>query len=99
EAYVDGRAMPTGNPRKGFTQTIKQIAQKYGADIGLPADDTTFGARSTMRKNLSTAAPNSLGGPNNNEQNPDRPHRGLEQEGARPRQCQLWRTVSLARDQ
>ncbi len=60
--YVDGTSMPTGNPRKGFTQTIKFIAQKYGQDVGTPADDTTFGARSAMRKNLSTAAPNSLGG-------------------------------------
>jgi hypothetical protein len=30
--YVDGKSMPTGNPRKGFTQTVKMIAQKYGAD-------------------------------------------------------------------
>jgi hypothetical protein len=32
--YVDGKSMPTGNPRKGFTQTVKMIAQKYGADTG-----------------------------------------------------------------
>lgn len=60
--YIGGKSMPTGNPRAGFTQAIKQIAQKYGNDIGTPADDTTFSARRTMRTQLSSAAPNSLGG-------------------------------------
>lgn len=62
KAYVGGESMPTGNPRAGFTQAVKMIAQKYGNDIGVPADDTTFNARRTMRTQLSSAAPNSLGG-------------------------------------
>jgi hypothetical protein len=60
--YVDGKSMPTGNPRKGFTQTVKMIAQKYGADQGQSVDDTTYSARRTMRNQLSSSAPSSLGG-------------------------------------
>ena len=60
--YIGGKSMPTGNPRAGFTQAVKMIAQKYGNDIGMPADDTNFTARRQMRNQLSNAAPNSLGG-------------------------------------
>jgi hypothetical protein len=60
--YVDGKSMPTGNPRKGFTQAVKQIAQKYGADTGQSVDDATYSARRTMRNQLSSSAPASLGG-------------------------------------
>lgn len=62
ENYVQGKSMPTGNPRKGFTQTVKMIAQKYGADTGQTVDDATYGARRTMRNQLSSSAPSSLGG-------------------------------------
>lgn len=60
--YADGRSMPTGNPRKGFTQTVKMIAQKYGSDIGQPVDDTTFAAKRKMMTDLSSSSPNSAGG-------------------------------------
>lgn len=60
--YVGGKTMPTGNARQGFTQAVKMIAQKYGTDIGQPADDTTFMARRQMRTQLSSASPSSLGG-------------------------------------
>ena len=60
--YVAGKSMPTGNPRKGWTQNIKAIAQKYGQDIGVPADDTTFSARRTMRNDLAKTSPGSIGG-------------------------------------
>jgi hypothetical protein len=60
--YVDGKSTPTGNPRKGFTQTVKMIAQKYGEDTGQSVDDTTYSARRTMRNQLSSSAPSSLGG-------------------------------------
>jgi hypothetical protein len=62
KSYVGGESMPTGNPRAGYTQAIKTIAQKYGNDVGLPADDTSFTARKTMRNNLSVATAGSLGG-------------------------------------
>lgn len=60
--YVDGKSTPTGNPRKGFTQTVKMIAQKYGADQGLSVDDASFAARKQMRTQLSSSAPSTLGG-------------------------------------
>jgi hypothetical protein len=60
--YVDGKSTPTGNPRKGFTQTVKMIAQKVGADTGQQVDDATFAARRQMRNQLSSSAPSSLGG-------------------------------------
>lgn len=60
--YVGGITLPTGNPRKGFTEQVKVIAQKYGNDIGLPADDANFAARRTMRNNLSLTTAGSLGG-------------------------------------
>jgi GH24 family phage-related lysozyme (muramidase) len=65
-AYVEGRQMPTGNPRSGNTAMVKQLAQKYGDDIGFPADDTTFRTRQTMRNGLSQSTPGSLGGQINN---------------------------------
>lgn len=60
--YVDGKSTPTGNPRKGFTQAVKMIAQKYGADTGQSVDDASYAARRTMRNQLSSSAPSSLGG-------------------------------------
>lgn len=60
--YMAGLQMPTGNPRKGYVQEIKSVAARVGNDIGEPADDTTFNARSQMRRQLSNATPNSLGG-------------------------------------
>jgi len=60
--YIEGKSTPTGNPRKGFTQTVKMIAQKVGADTGQQVDDTTFAARRQMRNQLSSSAPSSLGG-------------------------------------
>lgn len=60
--YVEGRAMPTGNPRKGFTQTVKMIAQKYGSDIGTPADDAAFAERRKMRTDIGASSNSSMGG-------------------------------------
>jgi hypothetical protein len=62
KAYVEGRSMPTGNPRKGFTQFVKQVAQKYGGDINMPADDAAFAARRTMLNDLQKTTPGSAGG-------------------------------------
>jgi hypothetical protein len=61
-AYVEGRQMPTGNPRSGNVQQVKMVAQAYGDKTGMAADDTTYNARKTMRNNLSLGTPGSLGG-------------------------------------
>jgi hypothetical protein len=63
--YVDGKSMPTGNARKGWTMKIKTIAQKYSQDMGDPVDDNTFAARRTMRTQLSSGTPGSVGGQRN----------------------------------
>jgi len=60
--YVHGLGMPSGNPRRGFTEQMKLIAGKYGQDIGMPADDTSFSGRRTMRNDLSKENPGSAGG-------------------------------------
>jgi hypothetical protein len=58
--YIAGNKMPTGNPRR--TDIVRQIASKYGAEVGLPADDTAFSERRKMRTDLGASTPNSMGG-------------------------------------
>lgn len=62
KAYVEGRSIPAGNQRQPFNIAIKQIAQKYGDEIGAPVDDATFAARKTFRTQLSSSTPSSAGG-------------------------------------
>lgn len=60
--YVAGESMPTGNPRKGFTQTVKMIAQKFGQDTGVQVDDNTYAAKHKMLTGLASTAPGGIGG-------------------------------------
>lgn len=60
--YIEGKSMPTGNPRGGYATQIKAIAGKYGQDVGTPADDTMFTQRRTMRADLGKDTVSSLGG-------------------------------------
>lgn len=62
KSYVAGESMPTGNPRAGFVQAVKTIAQKYGADQGQEVDDNTFAARHKAVTGLASTTPGSLGG-------------------------------------
>jgi len=62
KSYHAGESMPTGNPRAGFTQAVKQIAQKYGQDIGSPADDNTYAAKHKMLTGLASTTPGGIGG-------------------------------------
>ncbi len=50
--YLSGTSSPTSNPRKGWAQNIKSIAQKYGADMGIPADDAAFAQRKAFATSL-----------------------------------------------
>jgi hypothetical protein len=61
-AYIEGRAMPTGNPRKGWTQFIKETAQRVGEETGRPVDDNLFNERRKMRTDIGASSPNSMGG-------------------------------------
>jgi hypothetical protein len=58
--YVHGLSMPTGNPRK--ENIVKIVANKYGADIGMPADDSTFKQRQNLRSQLTSGSASSMGG-------------------------------------
>lgn len=61
--YLEGNTMPTGNPRQqGLATIVKTIAQKYGPEVGIPADDATFAARRKMQMDLASSAPNTSGG-------------------------------------
>jgi hypothetical protein len=62
KAYHNGESMPTGNPRAGFTQAVKQIAQKYGQDIGSPTDDNVYAAKHKMLTGLASTQPGGIGG-------------------------------------
>lgn len=60
--YIDGKSMPTGNARKGYVEFIKRTAQKYGEDIGTPADDAAFAGRRKMRTDIASSGNSSMGG-------------------------------------
>lgn len=63
KAYHRGDSMPTSNPRlAGGIGAIKQIAQKYGDDIGVPASDALYSQRRTYRSQLGSNSPSSAGG-------------------------------------
>lgn len=50
KAYLQGRSIPAG--RAAQAQAVKQIAKKYGDDIGMPADDTMIVQRKEFSRSL-----------------------------------------------
>lgn len=60
--YMDGLAQPVGNPRKGFAQVVRTIAQRVGNDIGMPVDEASFAARRKMRVDLNASGNSTMGG-------------------------------------
>jgi hypothetical protein len=50
KAYLRGDSLPTG--RQQLAQTIKMVAQKYGDDIGMPANDFTLSQRKAFATSL-----------------------------------------------
>lgn len=50
KAYLEGRSIPTG--KSSQAQVIKQVAKKYGDDIGMPADDALITQRKEWAKSL-----------------------------------------------
>jgi hypothetical protein len=54
--YIDGKGIPTG--RQGQAQVIKQIAQKYGQDIGVDVSDQA----TQQRKEWATSVANTKSG-------------------------------------
>jgi len=62
QSYLDGRSNPASNPRKGWAEAVKAVGQKFGADIGIPADDASIAQRRTLLNDLSKTNPGSAGG-------------------------------------
>lgn len=63
KSYINGDVMPTGNPRlQGMANQAKIIAQKYGADLGIPVNDSIYAAKRKMQTDLASSTPNSTGG-------------------------------------
>lgn len=63
KAYVNGDVMPSGNPRlQGIAAQAKTIAQKYGADLGIPVSDALYSQKRVYRSQLGSNTPNSAGG-------------------------------------
>lgn len=63
KAYINGDVMPSGNPRlQGLASTAKTIAQKYGADMGIPVSDALYSQRRVYRSQIGSNAPSSAGG-------------------------------------
>lgn len=63
KAYINGDVLPSGNPRQqGIASQAKTIAQKYGADMGIPVSDSLYAEKRKYRTELGTNSPNSAGG-------------------------------------
>jgi len=52
KSYINGDSQPTSNPRKGWAENIKKIAQKYGGDMGIPVNDQLFNQKNNFIKSL-----------------------------------------------
>jgi hypothetical protein len=63
KAYINGDVMPSGNPRtQAIATKAKEIAQKYGQDMGIPVSDALFSEKRKYRTELGSSTANSAGG-------------------------------------
>ncbi len=63
KSYIAGDVMPSGNPRsQAIAAQAKTIAQKYGADTGIPVSDALYSQKRMYRSQLGSNTPNSAGG-------------------------------------
>jgi hypothetical protein len=62
-AYIKGDVMPSGNPRQQAIATkAKEIALKYGADMGIPVGDAVYNEKRKYYTELGSNSPNAAGG-------------------------------------
>lgn len=62
-AYINGDVQPTGNPRqRSLASFAKQVAQRYGQDMGIPVSDTIFAERRQYRQQLGSNSATAAGG-------------------------------------
>jgi len=63
KAYMNGDVMPTGNARNQSIATFaKTVAQKYGQDMGIPVNDSTYSGKRKMQTDLASSSNSSMGG-------------------------------------
>lgn len=63
KAYMRGDVMPTGNARNQSIATFaKTVAQKYGQDMGIPVNDSTYAGKRNMAIQLTGSSNSSMGG-------------------------------------
>lgn len=63
KAYMRGDVMPTGNARNQSIATFaKTVAQKYGQDMGIPVNDSTYAGKRKMQTDLASSSNSSMGG-------------------------------------
>lgn len=63
KAYMNGDVLPTGNARqKSISTFAKTVAQRYGADMGIPVSDADFSQKRKYRMELGSNSANTAGG-------------------------------------
>lgn len=63
KSYINGDVLPSGNPRQqGIASQAKTIAQKYGADMGIPVSDALYAEKRKYRTELGSNSANTAGG-------------------------------------
>lgn len=63
KAYIHGDVMPTGNPRtQAISTKAKEIAQKYGQDMGIPVSDALYSEKRKYQTELGSNSPTTAGG-------------------------------------
>jgi hypothetical protein len=63
KAYIRGDVLPSGNPRQqGIASMAKTVAQKYGADMGIPVSDALYAEKRKYWTELGSNSANSAGG-------------------------------------
>jgi hypothetical protein len=62
-AYMNGDVMPTGNSRnQSITTFAKTVAQKYGQDMGIQVNDSTYSGKRKLQTDLASSSNSSMGG-------------------------------------
>lgn len=63
KAYLNGDAIPVGNPRlQGIAAAARTVAQTYALKMGIPFSETDYNQKRQMQMDLSKSSPNSIGG-------------------------------------
>lgn len=63
KAYLNGDAIPVGNPRlQGIAAAARTVAATYAMKMGIPFNESDYPQKRQMQLDLSKSSPNSIGG-------------------------------------